>query len=103
MGGYATGLLSGQLGMLSDQAEGGVGSMLTLASEKSAAGDCDKITALIPGASGYMDKAKSLGTVTGPLGDLAGLNKYAGIARHIAGHGVQVCASGDRIPRRSWW
>lgn len=78
MGGSVTDLLSSQLGLTSEQAEGGVGSMLTLASEKLVAGDFDKIADMIPGASGYMDKAKSLGAVAGPLGDLAGLNSALG-------------------------
>jgi hypothetical protein len=65
--------LTSKLGITQDQAEGGVGSMLTLAQEKLAKGDFDKIASVIPGASKYLDKAKSLGAVTGALGNGAGL------------------------------
>jgi hypothetical protein len=66
--------LTSQLGITTDQARGGVGSYLLLAREKLAKGDFDKIAALVPGASKYMDSAKQLGAVTGPLKNLAGLN-----------------------------
>ncbi|HEU5134876.1 MAG TPA: DUF2780 domain-containing protein [Steroidobacteraceae bacterium] len=62
------------LGVTQNQAEGGVGSILTLAKEKLAKGDFDKIAAVIPGASKYLEKAKSLGAVAGPLVNAAGLN-----------------------------
>ena len=70
--------LTSSLGVTQDQAEGGVGSILALASEKLAKGDYDKIAALIPGASGYLEKAKSLGAVAGPLLNGAGLNSALG-------------------------
>jgi uncharacterized protein VcgC/VcgE DUF2780 len=70
--------LTGSLGVTQDQAEGGVGSILTLAKEKLAKGDFDKVAALIPGASGYLEKAKSLGAVAGPLLNGAGLNGALG-------------------------
>ena len=72
------GKLTKSLGVSQDQAEGGVGSILTLAQEKLAKGDFDKIAALIPGASGYLEKAKSLGAVAGPLLNGAGLNGALG-------------------------
>ena len=72
------GTLTKSLGVTQDQAEGGVGSILTLAQEKLAKGDFDKIAALIPGASGYLQKAKSLGAVAGPLVNGAGLNGALG-------------------------
>jgi hypothetical protein len=72
------GKLTKSLGVTQDQAEGGVGSILTLAQEKLAKGDFDKIAALIPGASGYLDKAKSLGAVAGPLLNGTGLNGALG-------------------------
>ncbi|RPH53488.1 MAG: hypothetical protein EHM84_03740, partial [Lysobacterales bacterium] len=53
---------------------GGVGSVLTLAQEKLAKGEFDQIAKVIPGASKYLDMAKSLGAVTGPLGNRSGLN-----------------------------
>jgi len=69
-----TNLLMSKLGITENQAKGGLGSYLTLAKEKLAKGDFEKITALLPGASKYMDTAKQLGAVAGPLGNLAGLN-----------------------------
>jgi hypothetical protein len=67
-------MLTNRLGLTEDQAKGGIGSYLLLAQEKLAKGDFDKIAALVPGASKYMDSAKKLGAVTGPLKNVAGLN-----------------------------
>lgn len=61
------------LGVTKDQAEGSIGAVLALAQEKLVKGDFDKIAAVIPGASQYLDKAKSLGAVTGALGNTQGL------------------------------
>ncbi len=66
--------VTSQLGVTEDQAKGGIGSYLTLAQEKLAKGDFDKVAALVPGASKYMESAKKLGAVTGPLKNVAGLN-----------------------------
>ncbi|MEJ0034748.1 MAG: DUF2780 domain-containing protein [Gammaproteobacteria bacterium] len=71
-------MLTSQLGVTENQAKGGVGSYLTLAKEKLAKGDFDKVAALVPGASTYIDSAKKLGAVAGPLGNLAGLNGALG-------------------------
>jgi hypothetical protein len=68
------GMLTNRLGVTEDQAKGGIGSYLTLAQEKLAKGDFDKVAALVPGASKYMDSARKLGAVTGPLKNAAGLN-----------------------------
>jgi Protein of unknown function VcgC/VcgE (DUF2780) len=73
-----TKMLTSQLGVTEKQATGGIGSYLTLLQEKLAKGDFDKIAGYIPGASKYMDTAKSLGAVTGPLKNLAGLNGALG-------------------------
>lgn len=73
-----TKMLTSKLGVTEDQAKGGIGSYLTLAQEKLAKGDFDKIASLVPGASKYMDQAKQLGAVTGPLQNLAGLNSSLG-------------------------
>jgi uncharacterized protein YceK len=70
--------LTSTLGVTEKQAQGGVGSILTLAQEKLAAGDFDKIAAVIPGSQKYLDMAKSLGAVTGQVGNLAGLNSALG-------------------------
>ncbi|HEY6644960.1 DUF2780 domain-containing protein [Povalibacter sp.] len=72
------GMLTSQLGVTEQQATGGIGSYLTLAQEKLAKGDFDRIAGLVPGASKYMEQAKALGAVTGPLKNLAGLNGALG-------------------------
>jgi hypothetical protein len=71
-------LLSRSLGMSKDQTEGGLGSILTLAQEKLVKGDFDKVAAAIPGASKYLEQAKALGAVAGPLKDVAGLKGALG-------------------------
>jgi hypothetical protein len=72
------GALTSQLGVTEDQARGGIGSYLALLQEKLAKGDFDRIAALVPGASGYLESAKKLGAVTGPLKNLQGLNGALG-------------------------
>ena len=72
--GSLTGLLSKNLGVTQNQAEGGVGSMLKLAQEKLSAGDFDMVAKAVPGAQKYLDKAKSLGAYTGAVNNAAGLN-----------------------------
>ena len=72
------GMLTGTLGVTQKQAEGGVGSILKLAQEKLVKGDFDQIAAVIPGASKYLSKAKSLGAFAGNLNNLAGLNGALG-------------------------
>ena len=76
--GSLTSLLTSKLGVTQNQAEGGVGSILKLAQEKLSAGDFDQVAKAIPGASKYLDKAKSLGAYTGALGNVAGLNGALG-------------------------
>ena len=71
-------MLTSQLGVTENQAKGGLGSYLTLLQEKLSKGDFDKIASLVPGASGYLDTAKKLGAVTGPLSNVAGLNGALG-------------------------
>lgn len=65
--------LTSQLGVTSNQATGGVGSMLTLGKEKLSGMDFSTLTKLVPGSDTYMKAAKDLGAVTGPVGDKAGL------------------------------
>jgi Protein of unknown function VcgC/VcgE (DUF2780) len=65
--------LTGQLNVTADQAQGGVGSILSLAKEKLSGMDFSALTKAIPGADTYMKAAKDLGAVTGPVGDKAGL------------------------------
>jgi hypothetical protein len=71
-------MLTSQLGVTENQAKGGVGSYLTLLKEKLAKGDFDKIAAYVPGASKYMESAKTLGAVAGPLKNVAGLSGALG-------------------------
>jgi hypothetical protein len=66
--------LTSKLGVTENQAKGGMGSLLTLAKEKLGGSDFSKLTAHIPHATKYIDTAKQLGAVTGPLKDKAGLN-----------------------------
>ena len=73
-----TGLLSSQLGVTQNQAEGGVGSMLKLAQEKLTKGDFDQVAKVIPGAQKYLDKAKALGAYTGAIGNAQGLTGALG-------------------------
>ena len=68
-----TKLLTSQLGVTSNQATGGIGSILSLAKERLPAMDFTTLTALVPGADTFMQTAKSLVAVTGPVGDRAGL------------------------------
>ena len=71
--GSLTSMLASKLGVTQNQAEGGVGSILKLAQEKLSAGDFDQVAKAIPGASKYLDKAKSLGAYAGSLQNLGGL------------------------------
>lgn len=73
-----TNMLTSTLGVTADQAHGGVGSILTLAQEKLIKGDFDKVAAVVPGASKYVQKAKALGAVTGPIKNLDGLKSSLG-------------------------
>lgn len=86
------GMLTSQLGVNENQAKGGVGSMLTLAKEKLPAADFSKIANLVPGASKYMELAKSLGAVAGPLKNMAGLNGALGKL------GMQPDTAGKFVP-----
>ena len=68
-----TQLLSSQLGVTSNQAMGGTGSILSLAKERLSAMDFSALTKFIPGSDTFMKAARDLGAVTGPVGDQAGL------------------------------
>jgi hypothetical protein len=72
------GMLTSQLGVTDNQAKGGVGAILSLAKEKLPAADFTKVANVVPGASKYMDMARSLGAVVGPLKNVAGLNGALG-------------------------
>jgi len=67
-----TGLLTQQLGVTENQANGGIGAMLKLAQEKLAKGDFDQVAKAVPGADKYLGTAKQL--LGGKnVGDMAGL------------------------------
>lgn len=68
-----TKLLTNQLGVTSNQAMGGVGSILSLAKERLPGMDFTALSTLIPGSESLMKTARELGAVTGPVGDRAGL------------------------------
>jgi len=68
------GSLKSKLGVTDAQAKGGLGSLFTLAKEHLAAGDFEKIATLVPSTQKYLDAAKSLGAVTGPVKNSSGLN-----------------------------
>ena len=74
MNGSLASVLQGQLGIDQQQAEGGIGSMLSLVNQKLAAGDFDKLAGMIPGADKYLQSEKDLGAVTAPLKNLEDLN-----------------------------
>jgi len=69
------GMLTNKLGITDNQAQGGMGSLLTLAKERMKPNDFGKVTTLIPTATKYMDTAKQLGAVVGPLKNATGLNR----------------------------
>jgi hypothetical protein len=66
------------LGLTTDQSAGAIGSYLGYAQEKLPAADYSKVAAAVPGAEGYVQKAKDLGAVSGPINDVSGLNSAFG-------------------------
>ncbi len=68
------GMLTSKLGISDNQAKGGMGSVLTLAEEKMPSANFSKLSSLIPGAQSYIDSAKQLGAVVGPLKNMGGLD-----------------------------
>ena len=66
-------MLSKQLGLTGDQSKGGIGAILGLAKEKLSSNDFDKIAESVPGASGYVKKAKKMGLLDKPIGGKEGL------------------------------
>ena len=78
LSGSLSGLLQSQFDVDQKQAEGGIGSILTLAQEHLTAGDFDRVAGLVPGASDYLETAKRLGAVGGPIGNVTGLNDALG-------------------------
>lgn len=66
-------VLGKQLGLTGDQSKGGIGAILGLAKEKLTSVDFDKIAEAVPGADGYVKKAKKLGLLDKPIGGKEGL------------------------------
>ena len=86
LSGSMTDVVQKKLDITKDQADGGIGSMLSLANERLNPGDYSKLAGMIPGASKYVDTAKKLGALAGPLKNLADLNtalKSLGIAPDV--------------------
>jgi Protein of unknown function VcgC/VcgE (DUF2780) len=65
--------LYSELGVTENQARGGIGSMLALAQERLSKPEFEQVATLVPGAT-YLDTAKRLGAVTGPVTNMAGLH-----------------------------
>lgn len=81
------GMLTSKLGITDNQAKGGMGSMFSLAKEKLSPANFSTLTTAVPTATGYMDTAKQLGAVAGPLNNMTGLNNAfakLGISPEIA-------------------
>lgn len=78
LSGSLAGSMQDRLDIDKDQAEGGIGSVLTLAQENLSTTDFSRLSGMIPGADSYLGAAKSLGAVTGPLKNMAGLNGALG-------------------------
>ena len=62
--------LTSKLGISDTQALGGAGALLQLAKDKLASGEFDKIAKIIPGSESYLNIAKSVGKISGPLTSL---------------------------------
>jgi hypothetical protein len=65
------------LGVTENQARGGIGSMLALARERLSKDQFEYVATLVPGAT-YLDTARRLGAVTGPVTNMAGLHSALG-------------------------
>ena len=78
--------LGKNLGLSTDQASGAIGSYLGYAQAKLPAADYSKVAAAVPGADGYVQKAKDLGAVTGDIGTSGLSSAYSklGISPEVA-------------------
>ena len=66
--------LTGSLGLDAEQAQGGLGSILSLAKNKLPAADYESLVGVLPGADKYVKAAKDAGLLTDPITDLGKLN-----------------------------
>lgn len=62
--------LTSQLGVTDTQALGGAGALLQLAQDKLGADQFSTIAAIIPGADSYLNIAKTVGKISGPMNSL---------------------------------
>lgn len=65
-------MLTSQLGVNDNQAQGGAGLLFKLAKDKLGSGDFEKIADVIPGIDGMIDSAPEAGGLASALGGLAG-------------------------------
>jgi hypothetical protein len=108
--------LVSQLGISSDQAEGGLGLIMKMAQEKLGAADFSQLGEIIPGADALIGKAPEtgagggeaggglLGQVTSAVGGLlgggddgGGLGGLAGLAGGFSALGLDVSKIGDFV------
>ena len=71
-------MLGSQLGISSDQAEGGLGGLFALAKNQLSSEDFESLAAAVPGVSGYLDTARSLGLLDQPITSAADLTSMLG-------------------------
>lgn len=62
--------LTSQLGVTDTQALGGAGALLQLAQDKLGVDQFSAISAIIPGAESYLNIAKTVGKISGPMNSL---------------------------------
>ncbi len=62
--------ITSQLGVTDTQALGGAGALLQLAQDKLGVDQFSAISAIIPGAESYLNIAKTVGKVSGPMSSL---------------------------------
>ena len=87
-----TKIISKQLGVTDVQALGGVGAILTLAQQKLAKGDFDKLAKIIPGSESYLNIAKLVGKLTGPV------NSVSDLAPAFKNLGMDAGKIGEFVP-----
>ncbi len=71
-------MLAGSLGTDTDAVEGGLGGLFELAKNQLSGDDYAKVLEAIPGVSGYVDKARSMGLLDLPLNSAEGLTSALG-------------------------
>ncbi|MBK7107204.1 MAG: DUF2780 domain-containing protein [Ignavibacteriae bacterium] len=85
-----------QLGVSDTQALGGIGAILTLAKDKLVKGDFDKLAKIIPGIDSYLNIAKLVGKISGPMNSLEDVKpafKNLGMDEKMVGDFVPAISS----------